>query len=164
MTDAWLPGFEADDSLAAAVARALPQLAQRRQRLDARAWSNASVPATLLELARLRMAQLLGAARGRPGGELELRTAAVAAGLDADKAAHVSSWPTDPRFTEAERAGLGLAEQFLIDAKGVRDEDVAAVRDALGDRGAVAFTVALALLEGELRAAAMLGLVTKQAT
>jgi alkylhydroperoxidase family enzyme len=79
----------------------------------------------VLELCRLRMATLLRAAP-----DLELRSpAAAAAGLDEAKIAELPQWPSSPRFSPAERAAIALAEQFVIGAYTVTDEQVSAVTD-----------------------------------
>jgi hypothetical protein len=64
----------------------------------------------LLELARIRIATLLGHT-----GELARRNAkARAAGLTEAKVANLPAWPTSPLFTTRERACLSLAEQFVM--------------------------------------------------
>src|SRR5579859_3108170 len=97
------------------------------------AWQE--VDPVLLELCRLRIATLL-----RYDAELERRSArAEAAGLTEAKLGELPTWPASPRFTDAERAALALAEQFVIDANGVTDAQVAAVTDHLGPNGCYAF-------------------------
>jgi alkylhydroperoxidase family enzyme len=110
----------------------------------------------LLELCRLRMATLLGAS-----AELARRTdRARAAGLDETKIAELPAWPTSSRFTAEERACLAFAEQFLIDANGVTDEQVAELTRHLGGEGTYAFVQALSLLETWQRACLTLGIET----
>jgi alkylhydroperoxidase family enzyme len=110
----------------------------------------------LLELCRLRMATLLGAS-----AELARRTGrARAAGLDETKIAELPAWPTSSRFTAEERACLAFAEQFLIDANGVTDEQVAELTRHLGGEGTYAFVQALSLLETWQRACLTLGIET----
>jgi hypothetical protein len=57
----------------------------------------------------------------------------------------------------ATTACLDLAEQFVMDVHGVRDDQVAAVRVHFGDAGVVQLVVALGLAEGAARAEALVG-------
>ena len=147
----WLPGAPAGATLDDLIALR-PGLLADFQAIRERLWVSAARP-FVLELARLRIAQLLGCE-----AELAVRTPeAVADGLTEEHVAALPRWPSDPRFGAAERACLALAEQFALSARDVTPEQVDAVRDALGDEGAVAFTVGLALFEGSARATLALG-------
>jgi AhpD family alkylhydroperoxidase len=116
-------------------------------------WERRLVDPVILELCRLRVAALHGCR-----AELGARTpAARDAGLDEARIAALADWATDPRFSAAERACLRFAEQFVLDAHGVTDEDAAAVTAALGDPGAVALVEALALFDGFCRFRLVLG-------
>jgi alkylhydroperoxidase family enzyme len=118
----------------------------------AAAWEDTD-PA-LLELARLRVATLLG---NTP--ELTRRSErARAAGLSDAKVADVAAWPTSPLFTDRERACLALTEQFVIDANGVTDQHVADVTAHLGGPGCYAFVAAVSALETFQRACLTLGI------
>jgi alkylhydroperoxidase family enzyme len=121
-------------------------LASARDKLHHLVWSGTDVSVDLLRVVRLRMAQLVGTAQD----DFE-------EGISISKAAKIRQWPTAAAFSATERACLALAEQFVMDPKGVTDAGVRAVRDSIGDRGAVAFMIALALFEGDLRAARVLG-------
>jgi alkylhydroperoxidase family enzyme len=98
----------------------------------------------LLELVRLRVAQLHAAryplARRRPE--------ARAAGLDEAKIAELERWWRSPAFTETERRCLAFAEQFVLDAKAMTDEQALPVVEALGEAGTVALAEALAVFDG----------------
>jgi alkylhydroperoxidase family enzyme len=118
----------------------------------AAAWAS-SDPA-LLELARLRIAKLLGHT-----ADLDRRTPrAVDAGLSEEKVRAVASWPTSPLFTARERACLAFTEQFVIDANGVTDELVADVTAHLGAARCYAFAEAVSVLETFARACLVLGI------
>jgi alkylhydroperoxidase family enzyme len=107
-------------------------------------WEKRLVDPVLLELCRLRIAQLHAAAY-----PLSLRTpAARAAGLDEAKLARLAEWWKQPGFSGLERACLRFAEQFVTDAKAMTDEEARPVIEALGDAGTVAFVEALALFDG----------------
>jgi alkylhydroperoxidase family enzyme len=108
----------------------------------------------LLELCRLRMATVLT----YPAEQARRTGRAAAAGLDEAKVAELPSWPTSPRFDARERACLALAEQFVIDANGVTDEQVADVTAHLGPSGCYAFVQALSVVETFQRACLTLGI------
>ncbi len=102
----------------------------------------------LLELARLRIAKLLA-----NSVEIDQRSdPAREAGLDEAKVAELAAWPTSPRFSARERACLALTEQFVMDANGVTEEQVAAVTEHLGGPGCYAFVQAISVLETFQRA------------
>ena len=109
------------------------------------AWS--AVDPVLLELCRLRIAQLLGC-----DAEAGSRTAvAVAAGLDETTIGELPAWPTSPRFGVRERACLAFCEQFVIDVAGLDDALAAQVNEQLGDQGLVDFVSALLVVEQRQR-------------
>lgn len=101
----------------------------------------------LLELCRVRTAQLLGCA-----AEVSARTpAATEAGLDEETVAAVAAWPTSPRFDARDRAALAFTEAYLIDVASLSDDTAAALRDHLGDAGLVDFVDALLVVEQRIR-------------
>ena len=135
----------ADGSLDAVLALR-PELADRYDALGREVWA-AGLDSALLELCRIRVAQVLGDAAGAA-----LRTpAALAAGLDEQRVARLDEWWSHSAFGPAERTALATAEQFVVDVHGVSDESFATVVDALGPAGAVAFSMALALFDGQSR-------------
>ena len=106
-----------------------------------------TVDPVLLELARLRIAMLLGATEA-----LARRTpAAVAAGLDEATIAELALWPSSPRFTARQRACLALTEQFVGDVANVQQEDIDAVLEFLTPAQCYAFTAALLALDEHQR-------------
>lgn len=102
----------------------------------------------LLELARLRVAALLG-------NEPELM-ARPWADVDPVKVAALASWSTNPLFTDRDRAALGLTEQFVIDVTGVLAGPLGAAFGALGDQLGP-FVQGLYLLDVGQRIAMVLG-------
>ncbi len=133
------PGSDLD-----AVLGLRPDLHERWRAMERRVWAGGRVDPVILELARLRVAELL-----RADAQLAVRTREAAeAGLDEDLAASVSRWPRDDRFTPAMRAVLAYAETFVIDPHRLDDDDVAAVTEHLGEAGLTALTTGLALWEG----------------
>ena len=107
-------------------------------------WQRQLLPAALLELCRLRVAQIH---RCQP--ELKRRRSeARAAGLEEGKIDALSQWHRDERFSEAERACLSVAECFTMDPHSISDDMAARAVAELGDAGFVALLEALALFDG----------------
>ena len=115
-------------------------------------WRDSGVPPVLLELARLRVAELLH----DEAGWAARTPAAVAAGFDEELVDALPAWPTDPRFTRTDRTALTVVEQFVMDCHGITDAQVAELREALGDQRTVGFLIALALFDGFSRASTVL--------
>jgi len=128
-------------------------------------WRDRLVDPVVLELCRLRVAQLLGC-----GSELQVRYQPAASARSAEEADfteepvltdemvdELAQWPTSEHFTDAHRAALAFAEQFVIDPQGIKG----AVRDELRAHFAlpevVAITEALALFDGFIRFRLVLG-------
>jgi alkylhydroperoxidase family enzyme len=108
-------------------------------------WEKRLVHPRLLELARARIAQMLGA--GVPDVCDAMRDARAA--IDPRQRAALGAWwEHGDLFDATERACLRFAEQFVLDAQQISDADAHAVKDALGDAGLVAFVEALAILDG----------------
>lgn len=97
-----------------------------------------------LELARIRIAQLLGCdselAASTPDVDLGELTPAVIAG-----------WPSAERLDDVDRAALAYCEQWVIDVASMTDDLVAPLRDALGDDGLSTFTNAVMVVEQRMR-------------
>ena len=129
-----------------------PELAADHQHLLDTLWQGVVRPVTL-ELCRLRMAMLL---RCEPA-LAERSEPAVAAGLTEERIATLAAWPTDPSFTDEERACLAFTEQYLIDHHGVTDEQVAGLVEVLGPDGVVTLTTALTVWECQHRLDKALG-------
>jgi alkylhydroperoxidase family enzyme len=125
-----------------------PRYAAALADIEAALWQQGAIGPLLLELCRLRIAQLLGC-----DVALAHRTPeAVAAGLDENLVSSLSRWPTDTRFSDQERTCLGYAERLLIDAQGVSDDDADRVIDAVGQGGFLVLTYACGLFETTQRA------------
>lgn len=130
-----------------------PELYADYRAFAERFWADRLVEPTLLELCRIRVAQLLGCA-----GEARRRTpAAVAAGLDEARVAALAGWPRSPLFSPAERACLRLTEGFVLDPHGVSDAEAAAVAAHLPPPEMMALIEALALFDGFTRFRLILG-------
>jgi alkylhydroperoxidase family enzyme len=107
----------------------------------------------VLEMCRLRIAQILGCAAA-----LERRTPeATAAGLDETLVASLARWTAASGFDSRTRTCLEYAEQLLIDAQGVGDEQAQAVIAEIGEGGFLVLTYACGLFETTQRARLVLG-------
>jgi alkylhydroperoxidase family enzyme len=62
-----------------------------------------------------------------------------------------------PELTEREQTALEFAEQWLLDPSGMTDAQCLALRSALGDEGAAAFTFGISVVEALLRVELVLG-------
>lgn len=99
-------------------------------------WSLPQIPAEVLELCRLRLAQL-------HQSETEWQRDEVA--LARDKRAALPSWHNSPQFSAAERACLGFAEVYAMDPQSITDAQADAVKEHFGDAGLVALIEALGI-------------------
>jgi alkylhydroperoxidase family enzyme len=101
----------------------------------------------LLELVRLRIAQMLGST-----ADVAHRSpAAVAAGLDEATVAELAQWPSSERFDATARACLALCEHYVLDVASIDDATVLAVGDALGPTGLSEFVNAMLVVEQRIR-------------
>jgi alkylhydroperoxidase family enzyme len=115
--------------------------------LDDCLWSGSFDP-VLMELVRLRAAQLLGVE-----GELVRRTpAALAAGLDETLVSELPQWPSSPRFDTRTRAAIGWSEQWILDVRGITDADAARLQELFAPDELAALTMAVAVFEMIIRA------------
>ena len=139
----WLEGIDAAAGApTAAGALALrPELAELVAAYDAEL---RCVEPVLLELCRLRIAQLLG-------------DSTQVAALTGSKMAALAAYPTSPLFSEHERTCLNYAEQYVIDVHSLTDADADAVKQGMTDAEFVGFTVALGMFEGFARFRLILG-------
>ena len=117
-------------------------------------WEGGLLDPDLLELLRARVGQLHGARL--PDLSDSMRKARAA--LEPERARALDAWWHSDAFDPTERACLRFAEQFVLDASGITDEEAAAVVAALGEPGAVALVELLALLDGFSRFARVLEL------
>lgn len=102
----------------------------------------AGVDRDTLELCRLRMASLIG-------------TAAEPA-VDAALVEALPSWPSSPLFTDAQRAAIGFAEQYVIDPHGFTDAVGERLQQHFTDEQLATLTIAVATFDALARARAVL--------
>jgi alkylhydroperoxidase family enzyme len=116
-------------------------------------WARGLLDPIVLELCRLRVAHLLGCE-----SEQQVRyRPALDAGLSEEQVARLPAWPSDPMFTDGQRAALAFAEQFVIDVSGIDHELRDRVIDGYGQAGLVALCEVLALFDGFCRFRTILG-------
>lgn len=120
----------------------LPDIARRFAALYRAFWSLESVPASTLELCRLRLAQLLGSDTAQRHAEVALP--------DGQRAA-LRNWPASDAFSAAEKACLGLAEVHAMDAGAITDAQAEAVKAHYGEVGYVALVQALGVFDAVIR-------------
>lgn len=145
--ETWAPQSDEGATVLDRLVNHRPDYAQAMRAVDAAIWSQTALDLGVLELCRLRIAQLLGA---RPDAE-SMRDEARGH-ITAQQVEHLSRWPDDPLFSPSQRACLAHAEQMLIDAAGVDDASVAAVMAAVGHDGFVVLSYACGFFETTTRA------------
>lgn len=155
----WLPALATGDSELERVFALRGNLFAAWRAFVALLFARRLAPPVLLELVRLRVRQMHGLPVAGSGRTSE----ALDAGWDESRCALLDAWWRSERFDATERACLRLAEQFVLDAKGVGDDEIAPVRAALGDAGVVALVEALALFDGFARFEKMLGISSADA-
>jgi alkylhydroperoxidase family enzyme len=121
----------------------VPELAQGYAQFLASLESVDGVPRRLLELCRLRIAQIHGCAAQLQAG------AALAPVSDADQA-QLAALDLGA-FEAPEQAALALAEKMPLAHHEVTDAEVEALKTALGERPAMAVIVALSFFDVQCR-------------
>ncbi|HEX5616298.1 MAG TPA: carboxymuconolactone decarboxylase family protein, partial [Acidimicrobiia bacterium] len=115
-------------------------------------WTDGDLDPALLELARLRIAQVVGAT-----GEARVRFGAGEAGPTAAQIAALSRWPSAPEFSPVERAAIGFAEQYALDPHELRDREFDALREHLTAPQISAFVLCVAMFDALARFRTALG-------
>jgi alkylhydroperoxidase family enzyme len=149
----WLPEQAEGTSALDRVFGLRPDLYEPFRAFYATFWTHDLLDPIVLELCRLRVAQLL-----RCRSEQQLRyEPALRAGLTEEQVAQLPRWPTEPMFSPAQRAALAFAEQFVIDVEGIDAQRRDTVVDHFSVAGLVALCEALALFDGFCRFRILLG-------
>lgn len=117
----------------------LPAVGEPFQRMYASLWEQSHLPPAVLELCRLRMAQLHRSATDQ---------AQAAWPLEAEKREGLRDWHQSAAFDAAERACLELTEVYAMDALAITDDQADAVKAHYGDVGLVALIQALGVFDG----------------
>jgi alkylhydroperoxidase family enzyme len=149
----WLKDLPEGDSDWERISKVLPRQFAALYDLHSAIWTSTTEP-ELLELMRLRMAQLLRCEVG-----LERRSPeAIAAGLTEEKATTVADWPVSPLFSEKERCWLGFTEQWIGDVNGITDEMFEPLLEHNSPAECNQIVFSLWPIEQSLRLSAVLGL------
>lgn len=114
-------------------------------------WSRVLIPWHVMELVRLRVAQLQDC---KPELSLRYRFAKAPTEL---KIKALSHWYKDSSYTEADRACLEIAELFVQDPHAITDGQTERAKAEIGDAGLVALMEWLALCDGFCRFQLMTG-------
>jgi AhpD family alkylhydroperoxidase len=142
----WLAKTTEGDGLDAVYGLA-PEAYARHKDLLAHIWQPGLIDPVVLELCRLRVAQIVRCER-----ELAARTPeAAAAGLDEDKIALLPQWPSSPAFSDAERAALSFAEMYVVDPGSVTDAQCADVTAHFTPSEVAVLTTAIAVFDAMAR-------------
>jgi hypothetical protein len=114
-------------------------------------WQQKYIPPPVLELCRLRLAQL-----HRANAELSIRQIPASAAEEAKIQNLLNgTWLKDTNFSGAELAVLEFAEIYGQDPSALSDDNTAAIKQYYGETGLVCLIEALGFIDGRIR----LGLV-----
>jgi len=114
-------------------------------------WQQNYIPPALLELCRLRLAQL-----HRATAELGVRQIPASAADEAKiQSLLAGNWEKNENFSDGELAALEFTEIYGQDPNALRDENADAVKRHYGETGLVCLIEALGFIDGRIR----LGLV-----
>ncbi len=132
-----------------AVSSPLAAIADIQSGLYRSFWQLDCLPPRVLELCRLRLAQLHGSDAALAISEVE---------LEANERDQLSNWASAESFSDAERACLAFAEVHAMDATAITDEQAEAVKAHFGEVGLVALIQALGVFDGMIRLGLVWGL------
>ncbi len=139
----WLEGAEGSPPFDAALGLR-PELRDLYRAFYGKLWDERLLPAALLELCRLRVAQLHKC-------EAELAVRHASAGVNSERIVALAEWPQSDRFDARERAALAVAEKMPWRHHEITDGEYAELHAQLGEEGVVALTVAVALFDANCR-------------
>ena len=122
----------------------LPAIGPAYQALYRSLWQQSHLPVQTLALCRLRLAQLHGDHAGVSHAARDMEPGLVQA---------LPGWPDSDAITAAEKACLGFAEVYAMDAQAITDELADAVKAHHGDSGLVMLIEALGVFDGAARLA-----------
>lgn len=122
----------------------LPAIGPAYQALYRSLWQQPHLPTQTLALCRLRLAQLHGDDAGASYAAGDMEPGVVQA---------LPDWPNSDVITAAEKACLGFAEVYAMDAQAISDDLADAVKAHHGDNGLVMLIEALGIFDGAARLA-----------
>lgn len=121
-----------------------PELMEQFKSFYGTLWDDALIEPALLEMVRLRIAQIHGCSA-------ELASRHTTCGFSNEKFEALSHWRNSDLFDERECALLAYAEQIPFAHTAISDEDAARVVEAIGEADYVAFSVAIGLFDALCR-------------
>ncbi|GEM_PF-485002 len=107
-------------------------------------WDDELLPSSLLEICRLRVAQLHEC-------EAELAVRHEGASVSEEQIRALANWQESDLFSEPEKAALTLSEKVPWQHHDLTDEDYSDLRTHFGEAKAVALTVGIALFDANCR-------------
>jgi hypothetical protein len=114
-------------------------------------WQQQYIPPALLELCRLRLAQM-----HRANAELNIRQIPASAAEEAKIQSLLNgTWLKDTNFSNAELAALEFTEIYGQDPDALSDDNAEVIKQHYGETGLVCLIEALGFIDGRIR----LGLV-----
>jgi alkylhydroperoxidase family enzyme len=150
----WLSATADETTPMAQVFGLSPVVYERFADLHRLLWAEGSLDPALLELVRLRIAQL-----HRADAETRFRSKpAIEAGLDEAKVTDLPHWPVSSLFSARDRAVLAFVEQYTIDAHGVGPQLRAEVGRHLSGPELAALNIAMAVFDASTRFRLALGI------
>ena len=140
---AWIHDSATTDSLLSLI----PSTNERIRELHDSLWNESDADPVILELCRIRMAQLIGSP-----ADLAVRyQPALADGLGDDRLETLGEWPISDLFDERDRAALNFAEKYVIDAHSITDADCARMNEHFNPEQIAALTTGLAMFDAMAR-------------
>jgi alkylhydroperoxidase family enzyme len=148
----WLPEQAPGATALDRVFGLLPAAYDRFRELYGALWDEGGLDPAALELARLRIAHVVGAT-----GEAAVRFARDTYAPRPGQVAALPAWPTSPEFSPLERAVIGFAEQYALDPHELRDHDFDALRAVLDEPRIAALVLVVAMFDAVARFRTALG-------
>ncbi|MCY3505444.1 MAG: carboxymuconolactone decarboxylase family protein [Chloroflexi bacterium] len=145
----WLEGAEGSAPFDAALGLR-PELRDLYAAFYGKLWDEELLPASLLELCRLRVAQLHDC-------EAELAVRHAESGVRDAQVEALADWAGSDLFSEQEQAALTLAEKMPWQHHDLTDEEYANLNAHFGESGVVALTIGVALFDANCRLRLALG-------
>jgi alkylhydroperoxidase family enzyme len=116
-------------------------------------WDPSVLDPRVLELCRLRIGTILGS-----DAERAIRFAdGTASGVTEDDVAALPRWPTAAGFTDAERAAIAFAEQYVMDPHELTDDHFAALHAHYDEPAIATLSLAVAMFDALTRFRLALG-------
>ena len=145
----WLEGAEGSAPFDAALGLR-PELRDLYAAFYGKLWDEELLTASLLELCRLRVAQLHDC-------EAELAVRHAESGVSDAQVEALANWAGSDLFSEQERAALTLAEKMPWQHHDLTDEEYADLTAHFSESGVVALTIGVALFDANCRLRLALG-------